>query len=109
MGSGINYDLAYNISTLEEFGLDPISVQPGDVGFYGDFNGNRLRINIQSNGVEDSLTYYMSNVDSATISTVREVDTCGNSTSTENGTPVITANVVIEGKNINHTMQRCMH
>lgn len=102
-----NSEKLLNISTLEEFGLDPISVQPGDVvGFYGDFSGNRLRINIQSDGVEDSISYYMSNVNSASISDVGEVDTCGSGTSIENGTPVITANVVVEGKDINLTMQR---
>lgn len=106
-----NSEKLLNVSAVEEFGLDPIPVQPGDVvGFYEEFSGGRSTFpNIQSNGVRNSLSYYMSSVNSTSISAVREVDICGSSIRTVNGTPVITATVVTEGKDINLAVQRITH
>ena len=85
-----------NISSVADSGLSPIAVQPGDVvGFYADFDGNR-QVSVQTDRARGSASYYVSDRSSASTGTV---DTCQDLTSTEEGNPVITAYVTLQGKN----------
>jgi hypothetical protein len=89
-----------NITSLG--GQDPIPVQPGDVvGFYGDFSFGS-NINIQSDRLGSSLSYYSSPVTSADADALREASTCSDLTSRELGAPIITAYITTQGKGINH-------